>query len=589
MRHRHRHPIAVTTRMRARVNEVSEQTHISASGAHSPEQPADRPLEAFLICDDRLRVVHASKGLEQLLRLPSDAAPDDEDLRHLLDESAALDARARAAIADRLETALTPQTDNGTDVLSGADEMPLMTVQVQRVGDTHWILSFADLDARREAEARVVTLTLTDALTGLGNRLRFSQSLTQALGEAPAMPRIALITLDLDRFKAVNDTLGHPVGDELLRKVAGRLRSVIRQTDMLARLGGDEFAAWIPVTGDRDSVGRIAGRIIELLSRPFLIDGMQVNIGASLGIALAPENGETYDALMKAADLALYSAKAAGRSTFHFFDMTMEERAQERRRLEIDLRRAQALQQFELHYRPQIDVETGALVALEALLRWRHPERGLLTPPSFMPLAEEIGLVSHLGHWMIDAACREAISWPEPVKLVLALSAPQFESGVLVRVLRAALAAWGLPARRLQLEITEAVLIRNETDVVETLHELRATGVSIGISQFGTGYASLTKLESFPFDRIRMDGSLVERNVASSRAIISAVVAFGASLGVSTTVDGVSSEAQLEEIRAGRSLSVQGLFSVEAMSASELDRMLRERAKAPVNGIGSGT
>jgi diguanylate cyclase (GGDEF)-like protein len=552
-----------------------------------PDQSNDRPVEAFVICDDDLRVVHASKGLDQLLRLP-DADAYQDDLHRLLAESVALDPPTRSAIADGLGQALSAQTDWALDVPGGPDEAQLMTVQIKRMGDTHWILSFEDLHARREAEDRVVSLTLTDTLTGLGNRLRFRQSLIQALGETPtAAQRIALIAIDLDRFKAVNDTLGHPVGDELLRKVAGRLRSVIRQTDMLARLGGDEFAAWMPITTDRHAVDRIAARITDLLSRPFLIDGMQVNIGASLGIALAPQDGVTYEALMRAADLALYSAKAAGRGAFHFFDMAMEERAQERRRLELDLRRAQALQQFDLHYRPQIDVDTGTLIGLEALLRWRHPERGLLEPSSFMPVAEEIGLVSPLGRWMIDAACRQAMSWPEPVKLVLALSASQFEEGALVEMLQGALAAWGLPAQRLQLEITESVLLRNESKAVKILSELRGTGVAIGISNFGTGYASLRKLGGFPFDRIRMDRSLVEENLASHRAIISAIVAFGASLGVTTMVDGIRSEAQLEEIRAGRGRAVRGLLATEEVSTMDLGRLLRERSTARPPAAGS--
>jgi diguanylate cyclase (GGDEF)-like protein len=550
----------------------------SLEAARIQERYADRPMEAFLICDDDLRVVHASKGLERLLRLSPDAVAFEDNLHRVLTESAALDGPMRAAIADRLDAAFGGPPDGALHAPGGADEEPLMTAEVKRVGGTHWIISFEDLAARREANERLVTLTLTDALTGLGNRSRFRQSLIQALVESPtASPNIALISIDLDRFKTVNDTLGHAVGDKLLRKVGGRLRSVIRQTDMLARLGGDEFAAWMPVGVDRGATRRIAGRIIDLLSRPFLVDGMQIHIGASLGIAMAPRDGETYDALMKAADLALYSAKAAGRSTFHFFDMTMEERVQERRRLEVDLRGAQALQQFDLHYRPQIDVETGVLVALEAHLRWRHPERGLLEPASFMPIAEETGLVGQIGHWMIDAACRQAISWPERVKLVVSLSASQFESGTLVQMVRGTLAAWGLPPSRLQLEITESVLLRNETAVVSTLHALRATGVGIGISNFGTGYASLTKLDSFPFDRIRMDSSLLEGQVAPNSAIISAVAAFGASRGVSTTVDGIRSAAQLEEIKAGAGMAIQGLLCVAPLPQADLDRMLTDR------------
>ena len=446
----------------------------------------------------------------------------------------------------------------------------------------HWIISFDDLSARQEAEARVVSLTLTDALTGLGNRLHFRHGLNAALrSTAEGPPSVALILIDLDRFKTVNDTLGHPVGDELLCKVAGRLRTAIRQTDMLARLGGDEFAAWIPSSIGSEALARLAARIIDLLSRPFLIDGMQVNIGASVGIAIAPQDGETYEALVKTADLALYSSKALGRGTFSFFDAEMERRAHERRCVEIDLRRALALRQFELHYRPQIDVDTGRLTALEALLRWRHPERDLLEPASFMAIAEEIGLASQLGHWVIETACQQAATWPERIKLTLSVSTHQFEAGSLVEGLRAALAVSALPPQRLQLEITESVLLRNAPNIVKTLFELRALGVGIGISNFGTGYASLTTLDSFPFDRIRMDSALIQGDAVSHRAIINAVVAFGASLGVSTMVDGIRSEAEWAEIGAGRGTFVQGLLSVDPLAPPELDHVIRELDGTP--------
>ncbi len=254
----------------------------------------------------------------------------------------------------------------------------------------------------------------------------------------------------------------------------------------------------------------------------------------------------------------------------------MEERAQERRKLELDLRRALALRQFELQYRPQIDVETRTLTGLEAMVRWRHPERGLLEPASFMPIAEEIGLAASIGRWMLEAACQEAASWPDPVHLTVAISTPQFEAGSLVGVLQQALTTSGLMASRLQLEITETVLLRNESNVVKTLYELRATGVGIGISNFGTGYASLTKLDSFPFDRIRMDTSLVEEQIASHRAIINAVVAFGASLGVSTMVDGIRSGDDLARLRAGGRLAVQGFLSSAPVSQLELGCLLKQ-------------
>jgi diguanylate cyclase (GGDEF)-like protein len=356
--------------------------------------------------------------------------------------SGVLDASARATIMARFEDAKILRADCAFTVLSTSNAQQPISVEIQRVGDAHWIISFEDVGARRKAEARVVTLTLTDPLTGLGNRMRFRQSLTQALDEAPAgADPVALILIDLDRFKTVNDTLGHPVGDQHLRKVSDRLHTIIRQTDMLARLGGDEFAAWLPSSIESDELARRAGRIVDLLSRPFLIEGMQVNIGASLGIAVAPRDGADYESLMKNADLALYSAKAAGRGTFRFFDPAMERRAQERRHLELDLRKALALRQFELYYRPQVDIETRALIGLEAHLRWRHPERGMLEPASFMQIAEEIGLLAPIGRWILDTASKDAAAWSKPIKLIVALTSPQFESESLVGTVRQALSA----------------------------------------------------------------------------------------------------------------------------------------------------
>jgi diguanylate cyclase (GGDEF)-like protein len=547
--------------------------------------PNQRPTEAFLICTQDSQVVYASKGLAVLLQLDSDqfahpGAVRNQQLLPLLAASAVIDPPAQAAIASRFAQARLAQADCSLDFLSAAGELQPIHLQIQPVGEAHWILSFEDLGARRAAENDVAKLAFTDALTGLGNRLRFRQSLALALGErAVDAPRLALLLIDLDRFKAVNDTLGHPVGDQLLRKVAERLHTVIRQKDMLARLGGDEFAIWLPsAADDSDALARLGARIVDLLGRPFLIEGQQVNIGASVGIAVAPPDGSDYESLMKSADLALYSAKSAGRGFFHFFDSAMEHRAQDRRRLELDLRRALALRQFELHYRPQVDVETRNLFGLEALLRWHHPERGLLEPAGFLPLAEEIALLVPIGRWMLEVACRQAASWPANIKLVLAVSTPQFESGSLVDAVKQALAASGLDPSRLELEITERVLLSNEAFVVKTLYELRALGVRIGISNFGTGYASLTKLDSFPFDRIKMDTSLVEGEIVSHRAIVSAVVAFGASLGVSTLVDGIRTEEQLAKLRADGGRAVRGFLFVPTVSPVELEGLFSRAA-----------
>lgn len=546
------------------------------SGREAPPMSA-RPAEAFLICSNEFHIVYYSKGLAPMLHIPQGAAALNSLLLPLLASSPVIDDIGYAAIVARFNQAMLAQAEASHDFLSAVDHQPIH-LQIQRVGETHWILSFEDLGARREAENDVAKLAFTDALTGLGNRLRFRQSLALALSEKMVgTRRLALLLIDLDRFKAVNDTLGHPVGDQLLRKVSERLQTVIRQKDMLARLGGDEFAVWIPTSvEDSDGLTRLGARIVDLLGRPFLIEGQQVNIGASVGIAVAPPDGSDYESLTKSADLALYSAKAAGRNLFHFFDSAMERRAQDRRRLELDLRRALTLRQFEIHYRPQVDVESRSLFGLEALLRWQHPERGLLDPSQFITLAEEIALVVPIGRWMLEAACRQAVSWPADIKLVVAVSTPQFASGSLVDSVKQSLSASKLDPARLEIEITERVLLSNETNVVKTLYELRAVGIRIGISNFGTGYASLTKLDSFPFDRIKMDTSLVEDEAASHRAILSAVVAFGASLGVSTMVDGIRTQEQLAKLRADGGRAVQGFLLAPTVSPVELGELFKQ-------------
>jgi diguanylate cyclase (GGDEF)-like protein len=547
-----------------------------------------RPSEAFLICSNEFQIAYYSKGLAPMLHIRPGAATLNSLLLPLLASSPVIDDVSYAAILARFNQAMLAEAEASHDFLSAVDNQPIH-LQIQRVGQTHWILSFEDLGTPREAESDVAKLAYTDALTGLGNRLRFRQSLTLALSDRMAgTRRLALLLIDLDRFKAVNDTLGHPVGDQLLRKVAERLQTVVRQKDMLARLGGDEFAVWIPTSVEEsDGLTRLGARIVDLLGRPFLIEGHQVNIGASVGIAIAPPDGSDYESLTKSADLALYSAKAAGRNLFHFFDPAMERRAQDRRRLELDLRRALALRQFEIHYRPQVDVETRTLFGLEALLRWRHPERGLLDPSSFLALAEEIALVVPIGRWMLEAACRQAISWPTDIKLVVAISSPQFDSGSLVDSVKQALAASNLHPARLEIEITERVLLSNEANVVKTLYELRGLGVRIGISNFGIGYASLTKLDSFPFDRIRMDTSLVEDEASSHRAILTAVFAFGASLGVSTMVDGIRTQEQLAKLRAEGGRAVQGFLSAPTVSPVELQEFLKQPERAVSGDSGS--
>ena len=383
--------------------------------------------------------------------------------------------------------------------------------------------------------------------------------------------------IDLDRFKAVNDTLGHAIGDSLLRLVAKRLRMLMRKGDLVARLGGDEFALVIRETLDEVSLSNLGRRIVDVLGRPYLIDGHLVNIGASVGVAMAPQDGRTHEALLRGADLALYDAKSAGRAACRFFDAVMSDRAHARRSLEIDLRKAMALNEFELHYQPQVDVETNTLEGFEALVRWRHPERGLVSPGMFIPVAEEIGLIVPLGEWVLREACAEAARWPGSLIVAVNVSPHQFEdAGRLVDVVARALATSGLPGSRLEVEITEGVLLRNDPSVLAALHKIRAMQVRVAMDDFGTGYSSLSQLQSFPFDKIKIDQSFVSGSgdVAGQNAIIRAITSLGVSLGMETIAEGVETAEQLARIRSEGCTSVQGYLFGRPVPVAEMDALI---------------
>ncbi len=382
-------------------------------------------------------------------------------------------------------------------------------------------------------------------LTGLADRAAFAASLARLLqrAEEPA----AVLLVDLDRFKSINDTLGHPVGDALLAAVAGRLRGCIRPRDLAARLGGDEFAILLPGCAGEADAALLARRVVEILSRPFLVRGHLASIGASVGVALAPADAAEADELVRAADLALYQAKAEGRGIWRRFRPALNERAQARRALEADLRRALPLRQFHLHYQPQVALPERRLTGFEALLRWTHPARGSVPPGEFIPLAEEVGLIGAIGGFVLRAACAEAAAWPEPLKVAVNVSPLQFERGAeLVAAVTAALAESGLPGVRLELEITESALLHNEASTLATLHALRGLGVRIAMDDFGTGYSSLSQLRSFPFDKVKIDRSFVSglAEGGQASAIVRAITALGASLGIATIAEGVETEAQ---------------------------------------------
>ena len=422
-----------------------------------------------------------------------------------------------------------------------------------------------DVTERERAEARIAHMALHDALTGLPNRVLFRERVDEALGRSRrAGDAVAVLCLDLDHFKSVNDTLGHPIGDRLLQQVAERLSSTVRAGDLVARLSGDEFAIVARDACDGPALDALAQRLVAAIDEPFEVDGHQVVVGLSLGIALAPADGADADTLIKNADIALYRAKAEGRRGYRFFERSMDARLQARRLLELDLRKALRNGELELFYQPQMDAAAEIVTGFEALLRWRHPERGLVSPVDFVPVAEETGLIVPIGEWVVRRACEEAAAWPAPYRVAVNLSAAQFKGKALVASVVSALAASGLAPERLELEITESVLLAESEANLATLHALKALGVKISLDDFGTGYSSLSYLRAFPFDRIKIDRSFV-RELAErddSAAIIRAVAGLGASLGMATTAEGVETRAQLEALRAVGMTEVQGfLFS----------------------------
>ena len=430
-----------------------------------------------------------------------------------------------------------------------------------------YVLTFDDVTAYvHDAE-----LAQKDALTGLQNRASFQERLQETLARAKRTgSQVAVLCLDLDRFKAVNDTLGHPVGDALLRKVAERLQSTVREGDVVARLGGDEFAVLQADTAQPQAAETLAARLVDLLARTYLVDGHMLNIGTSVGVALSPSDASDADELMKRADLALYRAKSDGRGAFRFFEPGMDARMKARRTLELDLRQALALKEFSLAYQPQIDLVTNTITGFEALIRWHHPERGEVQPADFIPLSEEIGIITPIGEWVLRTACREAAGWAKPVSIAVNLSPVQFRSPKLVEIVMSALARSGLEPSRLELEITESALLADTETVLATLNTLRALGVRISMDDFGTGYSSLSYLRKFSFDKIKIDRSFVSDMIDDKDcgAIVRAVAGLGASLGIKTTAEGVETPEQLAAIQAEGCSEVQGFLMGRPMTAA---------------------
>jgi diguanylate cyclase (GGDEF)-like protein/PAS domain S-box-containing protein len=439
------------------------------------------------------------------------------------------------------------------------------------------LLSLMDITERKRAEARLAFMAQHDGLTGLPNRTLLRQEMDEMLQHTRrSSDKVAVLMLGLDNFKAVNDTLGHAVGDKLLRGVAKRLRSTLREEDTLARLNSDEFAVVQSGMVRPEDAVLLARRLLEAVGEPYLLDGHAIVIGASIGIAMSPGDGDESEKLLKHADMALSRAKNDSRGTFSFFESGMDARAQSRRKIEIDLRDAIQGDVLRPYYQPLVDLSSGRITGFEALVRWPHPERGMISPAEFIPVAEETGLINALGGLILHRACRDAATWPDDIRVAVNLSPLQFRAGNLLSVVMEALKQSGLPARRLELEITETLLLEKSSQVQATLHALRALGVRISMDDFGTGYSSLSYLRSFPFDKIKIDQSFV-RGLGTNndaQAIVRAIISLGVGLGVTITAEGVETEGELNCLRGEGCHEAQGFLFSHARPNAEIVAML---------------
>jgi diguanylate cyclase (GGDEF)-like protein len=449
--------------------------------------------------------------------------------------------------------------------------------------DDGWVMTFEDITEARKADERIAYLAMHDALTGLPNRVMLRTRTDEALAAIRGGGGFAVMCLDLDQFKDVNDTLGHPAGDKLLCVVAKRILSVTRGSDVVARLGGDEFAVVAYPAEDQTIIAGMAARLVEAVSEPYEIDGQQVIIGISIGIAIAPSDGTDPDRLMKNADLALYGAKSGGRGRYAFFEPTMEQLLVDRRRLEAELRDALGLDQLELHYQPIVKVATRRIVGFEALMRWRHATRGMIPPSDFISVAEENGSIIQLGAWALNRACLEATRWPDGLKVAVNLSPVQFRSGELVETIAAALGASGLAPNRLELEITESTMMQDTDATLVILQQIKALGVRIAMDDFGTGYSSLAYLQRFPFDKIKIDRAFVQAiDQATNLAIIRAVNSIAGNMGIGTTAEGVETEEQFARVAEERCDEAQGYLFSRPRLDSEIAAMLEGTSLPPV-------
>jgi len=454
----------------------------------------------------------------------------------------------------------------------------LFEIRFHKMEDGGHLIVIDDVTAARAASQKIERMAMYDCLTGLSNRVRYREQLALTVRECSHYGwSFAILCIDLDAFKEVNDTLGHPMGDKLLCEVADRLTAAVEDDGLVARLGGDEFVVMLAPTRERYDLDPICARLIAAISAPYAIEGHTIAIGASIGAATFPRDALTAESLVKCADLALYRAKGLGRSCYRHFDASMQAEANLRRQIETDLRTAVANGELELFYQPIVDVRTRRANTFEALLRWRHPRRGLISPSVFIPVAEESGLIVEIGAWALDRACRDAAAWPDDMRVAVNVSPVQFRRSDVVALVAQALAVSGLAPERLEVEVTEAILIRDAEATRLVFEHLRRMGVRLALDDFGSGYSSLGYLNKFPFNKIKIDRAFVDdlKN-AKSLAVIMAVVQLAERLNLSLVVEGVETEEQLAILRERGIHNVQGFLFSPPRPLAEIAQMLRE-------------
>ncbi len=538
-------------------------------------------LQGLAMYDSQMRLVMCNKRYAEMYGLSPEQVKPGTTLREILEHRLARGEFQGKSLdellEDRTERVAGPRAAQYTNELSDGRQIAVST---QPMPDGGTVTTHHDITEQRQSEAKIAHMALHDTLTGLPNRVLLNERLEDALRRVKRGEIVATLLLDLDHFKTVNDTLGHPAGDKLLTEVADRLRTVVRETDTIARMGGDEFAIVQTAIAQPADATALAHRVIECVGAPYEIEGHQVVIGTSVGIAMGPSDGTNPDQLIRNADLALYRAKGDGRGTYSFFERDMDAQMQVRRALEYDLREALGAGQFELHYQPAVNLASNRVSGFEALIRWHHPEKGMVLPGAFIPLAEEMGFIIPLGEWAIREACATAVRWPGELRIAVNLSPVQFRSPGLVQVVVGALAASGLAPERLELEITESTLLQDSEATLNTLYQLRALGVHIAMDDFGTGYSSLSYLQSFPFDKIKIDRSFVKdiADAVGSLNIVRAVAAMAKGLGMTTTAEGVETREQLDTVRAEGCTEMQGFLFSRPMPASEVEPFLRQCA-----------